>query len=152
MELISNVDIVKGSETSIIKFMQNSDEGYKGFGEAYFSLVPCGVERYWKIHKKATCNFLVPCGRVVFVVADHGFSSWSFVELGGEPQKRLTIPPMNWYGFQGVGVSGSIIANIIDITHQDEQVDSEQKELMLNVPKVEVLWVERKIKDPGSWK
>ena len=92
------------------------------------------------------------CGRVLFVIAEYDFSSWSFVELGGEPQKRLTIPPMNWYGFHGVGVSGSIIANIIDIRHQDEQVDAEQKELMLNVPKTEVLWVERKIKDPVSWK
>ena len=72
--------------------------------------------------------------------------------MGGESQKRLTIPPMNWYGFQGVGVPESIIANIIDIRHQDEQVDAEQKELMLNVPKVEVLWVERKIKDPVSWR
>lgn len=152
MELVSSVEMVKGSETSIIRFMQSSDEVYKGFGEAYFSLVPCGVERYWKIHKKATCNILVPCGRVVFVVAEYDFSSWRFVELGEEPQKRLTIPPMKWYGFQGLGDAGSIIANIIDIRHQDEEVDAEQKELMLNVPKAKVLWLERTIKDPVLWK
>lgn len=152
MELISNVEVVQGSETSVIRFMQSSDEGYEGFGEAYFSLVPYGVERYWKIHRNATCNLLVPSGRVVFVVAEYDFSSWSFVELGGETQKRLTIPPMNRYGFKGVGIAGLIIANIIDIRHQDEQADTEQKELMLKVPKAEVLWKDRAITDLVSWK
>ena len=82
------------------------------------------------------------------MVAEYRLSSWSFIELGGEPQKRITIPQMNWYGFKGVGVEGSIVANIIDIRHQDEQMDTEHKELMLNVPKAEVKWEERTIRDP----
>lgn len=152
MNVVSNLDVVKGNGTKVIKFMQSSDIGYKGFGEAYFSVVPCGVERYWKIHKRTTCNLMVPHGRVIFVVAEYDLSSWSFIELGLEQQKRLTIPPMNWYGFLGVGQQESIIANIIDRKHQDEENDEEQKELVLNAPKSEVLWKKQIIEYRESWK
>lgn len=152
MKSESNVDVLEGSNTTIMKFMQSCDIGFKGFGEAYFSVVPCGVERNWKIHKKATCNIMVPYGKVLFVVAEYDLSCWSFVELGDLPQKRLTIPPMNWYGFLGVGHRESVIANIIDVRHEDEQKDDEQKRLAMNVPKAEVLWEEQTIRYLSSWK
>lgn len=152
MNIVSKVDVIKGNGTKVIRFMQSSDSGYKGFGEAYFSIVPYDIERYWKIHKSTTCNLMVPHGRVVFVVAEYDLSSWSFIELGVEQQKRLTIPPMNWYGFLGVGEQESVIANIIDRKHKDEENDAEQKELVLKSPKAEVLWDEQTIKYRESWK
>lgn len=152
MRVVTNVDVVKGTGTKIMRFLQSSDIGYRGFGEAYFSIVPCGIERYWKIHTRTTCNIMVPHGSVMFVVAEYDLSSWSFIELGVGQQKRLTIPPMIWYGFLGVGENESIIANIIDTEHQDEENDVEQKELVLNAPKAEVLWKEQTVKYRKSLK
>ena len=146
MNLVSSVQEIRGDESSIIKFLQDSDAGYKGFGEIYFSRICAGVDRGWKVHKEATSNVMVPHGRVLFVVAKHDFSDWSFVELGGDEQKRLTIYPMCWYRFRGLGNHDSIIANVLDIKHRDEQQSAEHIRLKLSKPTVDVLWDERAIK------
>lgn len=152
MQILSDVGVVEGNETTIIKFMEYTDVGYQGFGEMYFSLVPCGVERCWKIHQKATCNLMVPYGKVLFFIAEYDLSNWSFVELGGAPQKRLTIPPGYWYSFLGLGDHGSIIANVIDIRHKDEKLDVEQKRLSEDVPMAKVVWNDRSFMHEGSCK
>ena len=152
MKAVSRVDVIKGGETSILKFLQDSDDGYRGFGEVYFSRIGKGVDRGWKIHSEATCNIMVPFGLVRFCVARYDFSEWLFVELGGEPQERLTIEPKTWYRFIGNSSDVSIIANVLDIKHGDEQLDEEQSRLMLNKPKVEVIWSNKAIKHPMSWK
>lgn len=146
--ILSRLDVISGRGSSVVKFLKDSDDDYRGFGEMYFSKVSSGVDRGWKIHSKATCNIMVPYGRVLFCVAQYNISSWRFVELGQEPAERLTIEPMSWYRFLNIESHDSIIANVIDIKHSDEQVDGGQAELMLNKPKAEVEWDKRTVKFP----
>ena len=51
----------------VMHAMKESDAGYVGFGEAYFSWVSGGVIKAWKRHTKTTMNVVVPVGKVRFV-------------------------------------------------------------------------------------
>lgn len=151
MKAVSRIDVIRGGETSVMKFLQDSDDSYRGFGEVYFSRIGKGIDRGWKIHSEATCNIMVPFGLVRFCVARYDFSEYLFVELGREPQQKLTIEPKSWYRFVGTGNTESIIANVLDIKHSDEQLCEEQKRLMRNEPRVEVFWEKKTIKRHISW-
>ena len=47
--------------------MKQTDVGYAGFGEAYFSWVASGAIKAWKRHTQMTMNLVVPVGQVRFV-------------------------------------------------------------------------------------
>ena len=48
--------------------MKKSDDGFDGFGEAYFSTVHKNDIKGWKKHRDMTLNLLVPIGEIKFVV------------------------------------------------------------------------------------
>ena len=50
--------------------LKNSDEGFKGFGEVYFSNVNPGQIKGWKMHTKTTLNLIVIKGQIEFVFFD----------------------------------------------------------------------------------
>ncbi len=100
------------------------DEGYAGFGEAYFTRVQPGAVKGWKRHSRMQLNLIVPCGAVRFYVRDQdGASKFSFL-LGDEPgavegaqYARLTVPPGWWVAFEGVGQQLNQVLNVASIAH-----------------------------------
>ena len=48
--------------------MKSSDEGFCGFGEAYFSVVSHNAIKAWKRHHEMTLNLVVPVGKIRFVL------------------------------------------------------------------------------------
>ena len=60
---------------SVLHAMKKSDDGFRGFGEAYFSVVDYGIVRGWKRHREMTLNLVVPVGEIKFVLIDDGQSS-----------------------------------------------------------------------------
>ena len=50
--------------------MKQSEDSFKGFGEAYFSQINPGAIKAWKLHLKMTMNIVVPIGEVNFVFID----------------------------------------------------------------------------------
>ena len=50
--------------------MKKSDNGYAGFGEAYFSTIKNGEIKGWNKHKRMTLNLVVPVGKVIFIIYD----------------------------------------------------------------------------------
>ena len=106
--------------------MKASEEGYSGFGEAYFSEIKFGEIKAWKKHTEMTMNLVVPLGEVKFVFADQ---TGSFREeiIGSRNYYRLTVPPGIWFGFQGLFENFSMILNISNIEHSPLEV--ERKEL-----------------------
>ena len=50
--------------------MKKDDNGYVGFGEAYFSTINNGEIKGWNKHKRMTLNLVVPMGEVTFVIYD----------------------------------------------------------------------------------
>ena len=100
--------------------IKKTDVGYKDFGEAYFSSIKYSRVKAWKKHTKMTMNLIVPLGEVKFVMTD-GKIFQEYI-LSKENYKRLTVPPMIWFGFQGRSDQDSLILNISDILHDPDEV------------------------------
>ncbi|MDG1737050.1 MAG: dTDP-4-dehydrorhamnose 3,5-epimerase [Paracoccaceae bacterium] len=113
---------------SVQHAMKKSDEGFSGYGEAYFSVCETGVVKAWKLHKEMTLNLIVPVGSIRFVVFDpcESFESQgTFNEFVLSPSNygRLTIPPKLWMGFQGLSNGGNILLNIANLEHDPDEVE-----------------------------
>lgn len=112
----------------VLHALKVDDQGYKNFGEAYFSIIHNGVIKGWKRHNKMTLNIIVPIGEVKFVLYDkrsHSSTNGNFFEiiLSFSNYKRLTIPPKIWFGFQGCAQGDSMLLNIANIEHDPSEVD-----------------------------
>ncbi len=117
------IDVPGGDVLHAIK---ESDNGYSGFGEAYFSTVRSGAIKAWKLHNKMILNLVVPVGSIRFVIYDSredSKSSGRFGEviLSRKNYCRLTIPPLIWIGFQGVDANESVLLNVANIPHDPDE-------------------------------
>ncbi len=112
----------------ILHGMKESDVGYAGFGEAYFSTIRYNDIKGWNYHKEMTLNLVVPIGEVTFVIYDdreksHSKGVFFKVELSPSNYKRLTIPPRLWMAFKGEGVNTNLILNIANIVHDPNEIE-----------------------------
>lgn len=109
--------------------MKSTDEGYVGFGEAYFSQIEHGQAKGWKRHKRMTLNLIVPVGAVKFVVYDDRDGSETkgmFEEFIISPEtnyQRLTVAPGIWMAFYGVGEGTSMLMDIIPEPHDPDEAN-----------------------------
>ena len=113
----------------ILHGMKNNDNGYAGFGEAYFSTIKQGEIKGWNRHKAMTLNLIVPTGKVTFVIYDDREKSktkGSFykVDLSSSNYKRLTVPPKLWLSFKGGYVNkNNLILNISNMAHDPGEIE-----------------------------
>ena len=130
---ITPLSIIDTKGGDVFHAMKISDHGYSGFGEAYFSTIEPDAIKGWKRHKQMVLNLVVPVGTVRFILFDDrdnqdNVNQFQEVTLSIEDgYSRLTIPPMIWVGFQGLGLQKSLVLNIANIEHSPEEV--ERKEL-----------------------
>ena len=115
---LRRVDTVGGD---VLHGMKQSDPGYAGFGEAYFSYIKKNKIKAWKKHLKMNLNLIVPFGTVMFVFMDESGSFRKEI-IGDKQTLRLSVPPGIWFGFKGIGSEVNIILNISDIIHDDHEV------------------------------
>ncbi|MFC1595700.1 dTDP-4-dehydrorhamnose 3,5-epimerase family protein [Candidatus Margulisiibacteriota bacterium] len=126
---LTPLKIIPNELGDILHAMKKDDEGYAGFGEAYFSTVKNGVIKGWKKHYHMTLNLVVPIGLVKFVAYDPRPESPTkgivFEEdLSPENYKRLTIPPGVWLSFQGQGPDLNMLLNLASIKHDPTEADN----------------------------
>ena len=102
--------------------LRADDPHFRAFGEIYFSGVQHGKEKGWYRHREKTLNFAVPVGTVRVVIYDDRAGSPTLGRIDehllGEAAADyalLTIPPLLWYGMQGVGPGISLIANCTNL-------------------------------------
>jgi dTDP-4-dehydrorhamnose 3,5-epimerase len=112
----------------VLHMMRDDSRGFLGFGEIYFSCVHPGAIKGWHIHKKMTLNYVVPQGNIKFVLYDdrQGSSTKGEVQeifLGPDNYCRVTVPPMIWNGFKGIGTETAIVANCASIAHDPDEID-----------------------------
>ena len=130
---ITPLSIIDTKGGDVLHAMKKSDHGYSGFGEAYFSTIEPQAIKGWKRHTEMVLNLIVPVGTVRFILFDDrdnqdNVNQFQEVTLSIEDgYSRLTIPPMIWVGFQGLGLQKSLVLNIANIEHSPEEV--ERKEL-----------------------
>ena len=112
---------------AIFHMLKSTDPEFKKFGEIYFSKIYPGVVKAWHIHTQMTLNYAVVTGMIKIVLYDNRDESPTKGELaelylGNENYSLVTIPPMVWNGFMGVGTETSILANCSDIPHDPEEI------------------------------
>jgi len=107
----------------IFHAMKASDDGFSGFGEAYFSTVNQGEVKGWKKHTEMTLNLVVVIGEIKFVVYDD--NSFYSVKLSKNNYQRLTVDPGLWLAFKGVSVENMLLnlASIEHNTNESKNVD-----------------------------
>jgi len=95
--------------------------------DPHFTTVHPGVVKGWHRHKNMTLHYAVVHGRIKLVIYDEREGSptkGNLMELflGQDNYCLVVIPPDLWNGFKGMGDTTAIIADVIDIPH--EQADS----------------------------
>jgi len=101
---------------------------FSGFGEIYFSCTYPGAIKAWHLHKQMTLNYAVIYGSIKCVLYDgrpdsksHGCVEEYF--LSPENYFLLTVPPLIWNGWKGIGDKISIVANCATMPHDSEEID-----------------------------
>lgn len=107
----------------IFHAMKKSDDGFVGFGEAYFSTINQGDIKGWKKHTKMTLNIVVIVGEIKFVVYDENTKEFFCVKLSHENYQRLTVGPGLWMGFKGIGKNNTLL-NLSNIEHSPSETIS----------------------------
>lgn len=138
--ILTEQQIIHVLSGNIFHCMKNGEPGYSGFGEAYFSWVEPKSIKAWKRHRKMTLNIVVPLGAIRFVLYDERHNSgtegqFQEIVLQQENYFRLTVPPMVWFGFQGVCKNASMLLNIANIPHDPNEVDKKC------INRIDFLWV-----------
>ena len=117
---LKRIPVLGGDVLHALKY---SDYGYRGFGEAYFSIIEHGVVKAWKLHREMTLNLIVPVGEVRFVFISSDFKQRREECIGTSNYARLTVPPGIWFGFEGLASPSSMLLNISDIEHDPNELE-----------------------------
>ena len=111
----------------VMHMLSRSDAHFGEFGEIYFSCVYPGAIKGWHIHKLMTLNYAVPHGHIKFVLYDERADSPTRGEvqevfLGPDNYCLVTVPPMVWNGFKGIGAEMALVANCASIPHDPDEI------------------------------
>ena len=111
----------------VMHMLRCNDEIFQDFGEIYFSCVYPGAIKGWHLHQKMTLNYAVPHGHIKFVLFDDREGSPTRGEiqelfLGPDNYCLITVPPLVWNGFKGIGHEMAIVANCASIPHDPDEI------------------------------
>lgn len=112
----------------VMHMLREDSEAFSGFGEIYFSCVYPGAIKGWHIHKEMVLNYCVPHGNIKFVLFDDRPNSKTKgqvqeIFLGPDNYCLVTVPPLVWNGFKGIGTEMAIVANCASIKHDPNEID-----------------------------
>jgi len=115
----------RGKVMHMLKF---DSDVFEKFGEIYFSCVYPGAIKGWHLHKRMILNYAVPHGNIKFVLYDNRPSSSTKGEiqeffLGPDNYILVTVPPMVWNGFKGIGTEMALVANCASILHDPREIE-----------------------------
>ncbi len=111
----------------VMHMLRCDTEGFSGFGEIYFSCIFPGAVKGWHLHKRMTLNYAVPHGNIKFVLYDDRNESPTKgqvqeIFMGESNYNMVTVPPMIWNGFKGIGDQMAIVANCASIPHDPTEI------------------------------
>jgi len=112
----------------IMHMLRSDAPGFHGFGEIYFSCVHPGAIKGWHIHREMVLNYAVPHGNIKFVLYDARAESPTHGEIqevfmGPDNYCLVSVPPLVWNGFKGIGSEMAIVANCASIPHRADEID-----------------------------
>lgn len=111
----------------VMHMLREDSQQFSRFGEIYFSCTYPGAIKAWHLHKQMTLNYAVVHGEIKCVLYDDRPDSKTrgCIEeyfLSPENYCLLTVPPLVWNGWKGLGVTSSIVANCASIPHDPNEI------------------------------
>ena len=111
----------------VMHMMREDSEMFSTFGEIYFSCTYPGAIKAWHMHTEMTLNYAVIHGSIKCVLFDDrpGSKTQGNIEeffLSPENYCLITVPPMIWNGWKGMGNKTSIVANCATIAHDPNEI------------------------------
>ena len=124
---ITPLKIISDDRGSVMHMMRNDSKVFEKFGEIYFSTIFKDKIKAWHLHKEATLNYACVYGEVKLVLFDERKGSGTFGEyqellLSLKDYNLITIPPNIWNGFKGRNDQFSIIANCLNLPHNEKEM------------------------------
>ena len=124
---ITPLKIIADERGSVMHMMRNDSKVFQTFGEIYFSTIFKDKIKAWHLHKEATLNYACVLGNVKLVLFDERKNSDTYgvyqeLFLSIENYSLITIPPNIWNGFKGLGKNYSIIANCLNLPHNEREM------------------------------
>ena len=124
---ITKLKIISDERGSVMHMMRTDSVVYKSFGEIYFSTIFKDSVKAWHLHKNSTLNYVCVKGKVKLVLyddRDNSKTKGKCQELTLSPKNyfMVSIPPNIWNGFKGEDTPDSIIANCLDLPHDEKEM------------------------------
>jgi dTDP-4-dehydrorhamnose 3,5-epimerase len=112
----------------VMHMLREDSPIFSRFGEIYFSCTYPGAIKAWHLHRQMTLNYAVIHGAIKCVLYDdrQGSRTRGQIDeyfLSPENYCLITVPPMVWNGFKGIGDQTSIVANCATIPHDPNEIE-----------------------------
>tara|TARA_Y100000590_G_C15707857_1_gene1009290 strand:- start:572 stop:1036 length:465 start_codon:yes stop_codon:yes gene_type:complete len=119
---------IEDDRGKVMHMLRNDSANFVKFGEIYFSTVHPNKIKGWHIHKKMTLNYAVVQGEIKLVLYDARPNSKTKGEiqeffLSQSNYKLISVPPLVWNGFKGIGKQTAIVANCADLPYEDSEIE-----------------------------
>lgn len=111
----------------VMHMLREDSPIFSRFGEIYFSCTYPGAIKAWHLHKQMTLNYAVIYGEIKCVLFDDRPDSKTRgcveeIFLSPENYCLVTVPPLIWNGWKGIGDKVSIVANCATIPHDPHEI------------------------------
>lgn len=111
----------------VMHMLREDSPVFSRFGEIYFSCTYPGVVKAWHLHTKMTLNYAAIFGQIKCVLYDDRPTSPTCGQvdeffMSPENYFLLTVPPMVWNGWKGIGGSQAIMANCATLPHSSNEI------------------------------
>jgi dTDP-4-dehydrorhamnose 3,5-epimerase len=125
--VITPLEQIFDERGKVMHMLRKDSPVFKEFGEIYFSCTYPGAIKAWHLHKKMTLNYAAIHGSIKCVLFDNrpGSKTSGRVEeyfLSPENYSLVTVPPLIWNGWKGVGNEISIVANCATLPHDKNEI------------------------------
>lgn len=127
--ILTPLKSIKTDKGDVYHALKCTDNGYSGFGEAYFSEIVPGAIKGWKRHNRMTLNLIVINNAVGFVIYDDRADSptkgcyQEIVLSRKDNYQRLTIAPGLWVAFYCASKQTAMLMDIIPEPHNPDEAD-----------------------------
>ena len=124
---ITPLKIISDERGSVMHMLRRDSKIFKEFGEIYFSTIFNDKIKAWHLHKEATLNYACVFGSVKLALFDDRENSetkgiYQELFLSLDNYSLITIPPNIWNGFKGLYKDYSIIANCLNLPHNENEM------------------------------
>ena len=125
--IVTPLKIISDDRGSVMHMLRNDSKVFDKFGEIYFSTIFKDKIKAWHLHREATLNYACIFGKVKLVLFDERKTSSTFnhyqeIFLSPKNYSLISIPPNIWNGFKGDFDEFSIIANCLNLPHNEKEM------------------------------